>query len=95
MWLCRRARSVDSVNLHHHNVRPRLAVIGVGVASLAVAASSAAGPVRQHSGACYGSAWQRRSGGISELVSCGSHGVSGTRAQFVEAVTRPVDPPTA
>jgi hypothetical protein len=87
----RRARTVDGVNMQPHIVRSKLTVIGLAVASLAVAASSSAGQVR-HS-ACYGFAWQRLAGGISEMVSCGSHGVSGTRAQFVEAATRPVDPP--
>ena len=93
MRLRRRARTVDGVNTQPHIVRSRLAVIGLAVASLAVAASSSAGQVRHHSGACYGSDWQRRAGGISEMVSCGSRGVSGTRAQFVEAATRPVDRP--
>jgi hypothetical protein len=79
-----RARSVEGVK--------KLAVIGLAVACLAVAASSSAGRAN-HPGDCYGSAWQPRAGGISELVSCGSRGVSSTRAQFVEAVTRPVDQP--
>jgi hypothetical protein len=78
------ARSVDGVK--------KLAVIGLAVVCLAVAAPCSAGRVN-HPGGCYGSAWQRRAGGISELVSCGSRGVSGTRTQFVEAVTRPVDQP--
>jgi hypothetical protein len=92
MWLHRRARSVDGMNMQPHIVRSKLAVVGLAVASLAVPAPSSAGQVRLHSGACYGSAWQHRFGGISEMVSCGSHGVSGARAQFVKAVTRPVDP---
>jgi hypothetical protein len=79
-----RARSVDGVK--------KLAVIGLAVVCLAVVAPSSAGRA-QHPGDCYGSAWQRRAGGISELVSCGARGVSGTRAQFVEAVTGPVDQP--
>ena len=80
MSLPGRARSVDGMNLQPHGIRSRLAVMAA--AGLAVAASASAGQLRHHSGACY-----------SELVSCGLHGVSGTRAQFVEAVTRPVDQP--
>jgi hypothetical protein len=80
MSLRRRVHSVDGVNLQPHSIRSRLAVMAP--AGLAVAASASAGQLRHHSGACY-----------SELVSCGSRGVSGTRAQFVEAVTRPVDRP--
>lgn len=93
MQLRRWAPTVDAVGMQPHIVRSRLAVIGLAVASLAVAASSSAGQVRHHSGVCYGSEWERPAGGISEMVSCGSRGVSGTRAQFVEAATRPVDQP--
>jgi hypothetical protein len=93
MQVRRCARTVDGVNLQSHIVGSKLAVIGLAVAGLAVAASSSAAQVRHHSGACYGSAWPRPAGGTSEMVSCGSQGVSGTRAQFVEAVTRPVDRP--
>jgi hypothetical protein len=89
MWRRRRARSLDGVNMQPH-IRSNLVVIGLALASLAVAAPSPAGQVRHRSEACYGSAWHARAGGISELISCGSHGVSGTRAQFVKAVTRPV-----
>lgn len=90
MRLRRRARSVDGVNMQPHTVRSNLALIGFVVAGLSVPVSSA-GQVRLYSGACYGSASQRRVGGISEMVSCGSHGVSGARAQFVNAVARPFD----
>lgn len=93
MRAARRARSVDGVDTQPHIVRSKLAVVGLAVASLAGPASSYAGQASLHSGACYGSGWQRRAGGISEMVSCGSHGVSGARAQFVKAVTRPVYQP--
>jgi hypothetical protein len=33
----------------------------------------------------------QRSGGISEMASCGKWGVRGNRAQFVRATTRPVE----
>jgi hypothetical protein len=91
MPLPRRARSVEAVNLQPHIVQPRIAVLGLAVASLAVASASSAGQVRHHPRVCYGPGGPRRAGGISEMVSCGSHGVSGARVQFVEAVTRPVD----
>jgi len=51
-----------------------------------------AGHVRHQPGSCYtGSAWQKRQGGISEMVSCGKQGLKGNREQFVKAVTRPVE----
>lgn len=91
MRLHRRARSVDGVNMQPHAVRSKLALAGLVVAGLSLPVSSSAVQARLHSGACYGSASQRRVGGISEMVSCGSHGVSGARAQFVKAVARPFD----
>ena len=84
MWQSLRARSVDGVK--------KLAVIGLAVVVLAVAAPSSAGRVHDPKG-CYGPVGPRRAGGISELVSCGSQGVTGSRTQFVQAVTRPVDQP--
>jgi hypothetical protein len=92
MWRGLGARSVDGVNMQPHAVRSKLAVIALAVAGLAAAAPSFAGRAH-YPGACYGSAGPSRDGGISELVSCGSRGVSGSRSQFVKAVSRPVDRP--
>jgi hypothetical protein len=33
----------------------------------------------------------QRSGGISEMAACGKSGVRGNRAEFVGAITRPVE----
>jgi hypothetical protein len=62
-----------------------LALIGVVVAGLVAPISASAG---RATNPCPPSS-PRRSGGISEMVSCGERGVRGNRAQFVSAITRP------
>jgi hypothetical protein len=70
----------------------KLALITIVVAGLGVSAPASTGLVRSHAGACStGSAWEKRQGGISEIVSCGRQGVKGNREQFVKAITRPVE----
>ena len=59
----------------------KLALIGLVIAALGVPASATAVHER-HSHACQS---------LSEMVSCGKHGVRGNRAQFVAAISRPVD----
>ena len=61
----------------------KLAYIGVVAASLIAPISASAGHA-QHS--CSPVAAQR-SGGISEMASCGTQGVRDDRAQFVRAIT--------
>ena len=63
----------------------KLALIGVVIAGL-VAPISAAGRRAQHSCSLIS---PQRSGGISEMASCGNSGVKGNRAEFVAAITRP------
>jgi hypothetical protein len=55
------------------------AIIGLAVALLGIPVSASAGQVR-HTYSCY-----------SEMVSCGKQGVKGNRAQFVAAITQPVE----
>jgi len=62
-------------------IMSKLALIGLVIAALGVPASAAAVHGR-HSHACQS---------LSEMVSCGKHGVRGNRAQFVAAISRPVD----
>jgi hypothetical protein len=58
----------------------KLAIIGL-VAVLGLPVSVSAGHLR-HRPSCVS---------VSEMVSCGKQGVKGNRAQFVAAITRPVE----
>ena len=64
----------------------KLALIGVVVAGF-VAPISAAARHASHSCSLIS---PQRSGGISEMSSCGNSGVKGNRAEFVAAITRPI-----
>jgi hypothetical protein len=59
----------------------KLTIIGLVAAVLGMPVSASAGHVR-HRDAC---------SSLSEMVSCGKQGVKGNRAQFVAAITRPVE----
>lgn len=59
----------------------KVAIIGLVAALLSVPISASAGDVR-HRYMC---------SSFSEMVACGKHGVNGNRAQFVAAITRPVE----
>jgi hypothetical protein len=64
----------------------KLALIGVVVACLVAPISAPAG----HVSSCP-LASPKRSGGISEMASCGNAGLKGNRAEFVKAINRPVE----
>jgi len=59
----------------------KLTIVGLFVAVLGLPVSASAGHPR-HGPACVS---------VSEMVSCGKQGVKGNRAQFVAAITRPVE----
>ena len=61
-----------------------LAMLAAGLA-VPISASAGHGPYSCSLGA------PQRSGGISEMAACGSSGVRGDRAQFVRAITRPIE----
>jgi len=69
----------------------KLVTIGALVAALSASASAAGHGVRAHHdlNSCSFISPQR-SGGISEMASCGRSGVRGNRAEFMRAITRPV-----
>jgi hypothetical protein len=66
----------------------KLVLVGVVAAGLGAPISAFAGHARLHSCPIVS---PQRSGGISEMASCGKWGVRGDRAQFVVAITRPVE----
>jgi hypothetical protein len=66
----------------------KLALLGVAIAGLVALISASAGHARLHSCSIVS---PQRNGGISEMASCGKWGVRGNRAQFVKAITRPVE----
>jgi hypothetical protein len=66
----------------------KLLLIGVVIAGLAAPISASARQARLPSCSIVS---PQRSGGISEMASCGKWGVRGDRAQFVRAITRPVE----
>jgi hypothetical protein len=59
----------------------KLAIIGLVVTVLGLPVSASAGHLR-HRSSCVS---------VSEMASCGKQGVRGNRAQFVAAITRPVE----
>ena len=59
----------------------KLAIIGFVAAVLSVPFSASAGDIR-HRYTC---------SSFSEMVACGKHGMHGNRAQFVAAITRPIE----
>jgi hypothetical protein len=65
----------------------KVAFVGVVVAAVVAPIAASAG---HGTNACTPIS-PRRSGGISEMASCGTSGVSGDRAQFVRAITRPAE----
>jgi len=62
----------------------KLAFVGVVVAAVVAPISASAG----HGTKACPIISPRRSGGISEMASCGTSGVRANRAQFVRAITR-------
>lgn len=66
----------------------KLVTIGALVGALTASASAAGHGVRALNSCS--SISPQRSGGISEMASCGSQGIRGNRAQFVKAIKRPV-----
>jgi hypothetical protein len=65
----------------------KLAQIGVAIAGLVAPISASAG----HAPYSCPFVSPQRSGGISEMASCGKSGVKGNRVQFVKAINRPVE----
>jgi hypothetical protein len=61
----------------------KLALIGIVLTALGLPASATPGQLRPlHP--CHS---------LSEMVSCGKHGVAGNREQFMEATSWPIEPP--
>ena len=66
----------------------KLAYIGVAIAGLVAPISASAVGHAPYSCPFVS---PQRSGGISEMASCGKSGVKGNRVQFVKAINRPVE----